>query len=81
MMPLQPTPTPYLFIPYNQDNKPDTRNFEVEVEFMSDDRGNPNALGKPSVQEGSLSLVTTHTRSFARMRELPATVSCRLHVS
>jgi hypothetical protein len=72
-MQLQPTRTPNLLIPYNQYNKSEARNFEVEVEFMSDDRGNPNALGKPSVQEESLSLAVTYTRFFA-IRSV--TVSC-----
>jgi hypothetical protein len=76
MMQLQPTRTMYLLTPYNHYNKSDARNFDVEVEFMSNDRRKPNVLGKPSVQKGSLSLAVTYTSSFARMRELSVTVSC-----
>jgi hypothetical protein len=76
VMQLLPTRTANLFIPYSQHNKLDARNVEVEAEFTSNERGKPSVLGKPSVQEESLSLVATHTRSFARMRELSVTVSC-----
>jgi hypothetical protein len=69
-MQLQPTRTPNLLISYNQYNNSDARNFEVEVELMSNDRENPNALKNLSVQEESLSLAATYSRSFARMQKL-----------
>ena len=81
MMQLQPTWTPNLLIPYNQYNKPDARNFEVEVEFTSNDRGNPMLWENLELRKKAYHLQQRILDPLLGSGNCPSPLAVRLYVS